>query len=309
MFYLIVFIQAIGRSGFAWYELQWGFTFDVSHCQGDSLRYTVLIYATIITPLVSVGYLAIFLMIEPHAYNKFKSLFCNCGREARLESAVSVDKSVLINSLVAQDQLDEVNRHWRDNNSQSTATSTSRPLSSIQSSSSHSHKTGSQLEIESQESISASTITSDTAAAKPSASSATATATSASQVQSSLDSSLATGTTKSSFAFAPRETSMSSAHWGGGTSSFWGNDMDDADDREEAELLDSINNGRESDLLFQQRYSANRKSSMRASWNVNINRISLFAGKRNSAGVGGVGAGIETIHEVTTSPMDRDSNL
>lgn len=68
--------QAISRSGFAWYEFQYGYDFNVSNCTGNSGCYTALIYATIITPTVSFGYLGLFLRIEPHAYEKFRELFC-----------------------------------------------------------------------------------------------------------------------------------------------------------------------------------------------------------------------------------------
>lgn len=67
--------QAISRSGFAWYEFQYGYDFNVSNCTGDSGCYTALIYATLITPTVSFGYLALFLKIEPHAYDRFRNLF------------------------------------------------------------------------------------------------------------------------------------------------------------------------------------------------------------------------------------------
>lgn len=71
--YFIV-IQAISRSGFAWYEFQYGFDFDVGNCQGDAVCYTALLYATVITPTVSFGYLALFVAIEPHAYWHFRKL-------------------------------------------------------------------------------------------------------------------------------------------------------------------------------------------------------------------------------------------
>lgn len=72
---MCILSQAISRSGFAWYEFQYGYDFNVSNCTGNSGCYTALIYATAITPTVSFGYLALFLRIEPHAYNKFRNLF------------------------------------------------------------------------------------------------------------------------------------------------------------------------------------------------------------------------------------------
>jgi hypothetical protein len=47
----------------------------VSNCRNDNSCYTALIYATVITPTVSFGYLALFIAIEPHAYDHFRALF------------------------------------------------------------------------------------------------------------------------------------------------------------------------------------------------------------------------------------------
>ena len=74
MYYPI--LQTISRSGYAWYESQYGFDFRVSQAEHDGERYTALMYSAIITPTVSFGYLIIFLYIEPNAYNSFKEIFC-----------------------------------------------------------------------------------------------------------------------------------------------------------------------------------------------------------------------------------------
>ena len=74
MYYPI--IQTISRSGYAWYESQYGFDFRVSHAEHNEDRYAALMYAAIITPTSSLGYLIIFLTIEPHAYECFRELFC-----------------------------------------------------------------------------------------------------------------------------------------------------------------------------------------------------------------------------------------
>jgi hypothetical protein len=47
----------------------------VSNCRDDNSCYAALIYATVITPTVSFGYLALFIAIEPHAYDHFRALF------------------------------------------------------------------------------------------------------------------------------------------------------------------------------------------------------------------------------------------
>ena len=74
MYYPI--LQTISRSGYAWYEFQYGFDFRVSQAEHDPERYGLLIYSAIITPTVSIGYLILFLYIEPHAYKIFKKIFC-----------------------------------------------------------------------------------------------------------------------------------------------------------------------------------------------------------------------------------------
>jgi len=86
-------LQAISRSGFAWYELQYGYDFEVSNCTGDEACYAALIYSVIITPTVSFGYLALFLKIEPHAYTKFRELFClGPSSRSRHESKDTIGK-------------------------------------------------------------------------------------------------------------------------------------------------------------------------------------------------------------------------
>ena len=74
MYYPI--LQTLSRSGYAWYESQYGFDFRVSQAEHNGERYTALMYSAIITPTVSFGYLIIFLYIEPNAYNSFKEIFC-----------------------------------------------------------------------------------------------------------------------------------------------------------------------------------------------------------------------------------------
>jgi len=73
MYYPI--LQAISRSGYAWYESQYGFDFRVSEAEHDPERYTALMYSAIITPTVSFGNLILFLIIEPNAYIIFKEIF------------------------------------------------------------------------------------------------------------------------------------------------------------------------------------------------------------------------------------------
>ncbi|RYG95241.1 hypothetical protein EON65_56280, partial [archaeon] len=64
-------VQAIGRSGYAWYEAQYGTSIDVTDQPG---KFACLIFMTVVTPLQSVGYLIIFLIMQPDAYLHFKSM-------------------------------------------------------------------------------------------------------------------------------------------------------------------------------------------------------------------------------------------
>jgi len=77
MYYPI--LQTISRSGYAWYESQYGFDFRVSEAEHNQSRYAALMFTAIITPTVSVGYLILFLTIEPNAYDCFKEIFCCSG--------------------------------------------------------------------------------------------------------------------------------------------------------------------------------------------------------------------------------------
>jgi hypothetical protein len=73
IFYPVV--QAIGRSGYAWYEFEYGVNIDVDDPTQE--QFASLIFLTIITPMVSIGYLIIFLVMQPRAYLEFKRMiFC-----------------------------------------------------------------------------------------------------------------------------------------------------------------------------------------------------------------------------------------
>lgn len=68
-------IQAIGRSGYSWYEYAYGTNFGDEKV--DTVEYSSMILAAIVTPAVSVGYMIIFLIMQPNAYKHFKALiFC-----------------------------------------------------------------------------------------------------------------------------------------------------------------------------------------------------------------------------------------
>ena len=83
MYYPI--LQTISRSGYAWYEFQYGFNFSASQAEHDPERYGLLMYSAIIAPTISIGYLIVFLYIEPHAYKIFKKIFCGIDTPEKKE--------------------------------------------------------------------------------------------------------------------------------------------------------------------------------------------------------------------------------
>ena len=75
-------VQAIGRSGYAWYEAEYGA--DIDNNYSDSNKFACLMFVTIITPMTPVGYLIIFLTMQPQAYIHFIALM-TCQDAADLE--------------------------------------------------------------------------------------------------------------------------------------------------------------------------------------------------------------------------------
>ena len=100
MYYPI--LQTISRSGYAWYEFQYGFNFSASQAEHDPERYGLLMYSAIIAPTISIGYLIVFLYIEPHAYKIFKKIFCGIdtsGKDSDNRSSSSrINGSVVSNN-------------------------------------------------------------------------------------------------------------------------------------------------------------------------------------------------------------------
>lgn len=64
-------VQSLSRSGLAWYEEVYGINF--SPHEATPTQYACIIFFTIVTPLASVGYLVIFLIMQPSAYTLLKS--------------------------------------------------------------------------------------------------------------------------------------------------------------------------------------------------------------------------------------------
>lgn len=75
-------IQAIGRSGYTWYEFDYGTA--VGEDDANNTEYAALIFLTVITPMVSVGYLLIFVMMQPNAYRQLKQLL-SCSPQDKQE--------------------------------------------------------------------------------------------------------------------------------------------------------------------------------------------------------------------------------
>lgn len=84
-------VQAIGRSGYAWYEFSYGSNVSASNASSD--EYACLIFLSLITPFVSVGYLIIFLMMQPKAYEHFKALIkCQIHEEELRDNSLFDDR-------------------------------------------------------------------------------------------------------------------------------------------------------------------------------------------------------------------------
>lgn len=65
-------MQAIGRSGYAFYLAKYGGDFDPD--TGSDEQYAALLFMVIITACVSVGYLIILLLLQPSAYSEFRAM-------------------------------------------------------------------------------------------------------------------------------------------------------------------------------------------------------------------------------------------
>jgi hypothetical protein len=66
-------VQALGRSAITVYEVVYGFHFDPKNPPLD--RYVAQMMMVCTTPLISVGYLAIFLIMQPHAWRVAGEIF------------------------------------------------------------------------------------------------------------------------------------------------------------------------------------------------------------------------------------------
>lgn len=80
-------VQSLSYSGYAWYEFQYGNDLSLSSSEGDDNRYALLIYTTLIAPLVSVIYLIILINVDPHAFEQFKTMMCCESTQIHAKSA------------------------------------------------------------------------------------------------------------------------------------------------------------------------------------------------------------------------------
>lgn len=93
-------IQAISRSGSSWYEFAYGTDFEQQNV--SDTEYSAMIFSAVITPTVSIGYLFIFLAMQPNAYREIEALFCCRSSpvpvENKMESNPSFTTSTETNS-------------------------------------------------------------------------------------------------------------------------------------------------------------------------------------------------------------------
>lgn len=86
-------VQALARIGPSWYEQQFGFDFSATN--ETLLQYSTSILMAILCPLASIGYLIIFLSIQPQAYLHLKSRIFTCKRYVETPEASSKDNGAL----------------------------------------------------------------------------------------------------------------------------------------------------------------------------------------------------------------------
>ena len=67
-------VQIISRIGATWYQLQFGFVETVDMSNASSFEMAVFSTQFILTPSAGIGYLIVFLVMQPEAYQHFKDL-------------------------------------------------------------------------------------------------------------------------------------------------------------------------------------------------------------------------------------------
>lgn len=65
----------VGRSGFAWYEGEYGNTVLPLNLIPQP-QYDAIVFCVLVTPMISVGYLIIFLFMQPEAMKHFQAMLC-----------------------------------------------------------------------------------------------------------------------------------------------------------------------------------------------------------------------------------------
>lgn len=77
-------VQIISRIGATWYQLQYGFIETIDMSNASNFEMAVFSTQFILTPSAGIGYLIVFLTMQPEAYQHYKDLiksiekFCHC---------------------------------------------------------------------------------------------------------------------------------------------------------------------------------------------------------------------------------------
>ena len=69
-------VQCVGRSGWGWYAHEYGTIGDTTTKNPTMLA--SLYYLALITPVISIGYLTIFLVMQPAVWRHFRNLLRAC---------------------------------------------------------------------------------------------------------------------------------------------------------------------------------------------------------------------------------------
>jgi hypothetical protein len=73
-----VVVQTVTRIGATWYQLQYGFGSTYDSNEATTMQTVSVFFELILTPAAGVGYLVVFLCIQPEAWNRLKSACCCC---------------------------------------------------------------------------------------------------------------------------------------------------------------------------------------------------------------------------------------
>lgn len=91
-------VQTITRIGSSWYQLQYGFGSAADYDSDNASTLKTIIYLSefVLTPSAGIGYLIVFLRIQPDAWKELKRML-NCFKEGAPRQIMKVDKVVSYN--------------------------------------------------------------------------------------------------------------------------------------------------------------------------------------------------------------------